>query len=171
MTALIHPPGSLPDAAPKGLVDLWIARPATPAEQAQVALQSLWQQHSGPLILAGLLAGLLIILGFWLARDWRGRVLRFQLKRLSRLIARAPEVAPQSVGPALMWALARYFHMRPAVNRAALPQPWQNLIAELDRLRFGLGASPQAWQQLLEKLAMQTRCVPRTAIPHNAGDS
>lgn len=165
MTALIHPLGSLPDATPKGLVDIWIAPPATAAEQAQVALHSLWQQHSSTLVLAGLMAVALIILGLWLARDFRGRVLRFQIQRLSSLIARAPEAAPQSVGPALMWALARYFKMRPAVDRAALPPPWQDLIAELDRLRFGLSSPPQAWQRLLVNFAMQSRRVPRATTP------
>lgn len=165
MTALIHPLGSLPDTAPKGLVDIWIAPPATAAEQAQVVWQSLWQQHGSALVLAGLVAAALIILGLWLARDWRGRVLRFQIRRLSSLIARAPEASLPSVGPALMWALARYFKMRPAVNRAKLPPPWQDLIAELDRLRFGLSAPPRAWQQLLVNFAMQSRRVPRATMP------
>ncbi len=168
MRPLIHPPGSLPDLVPKGLVDIWIAPPTTPAEQMQVAIGSLWQQHSIALILAGLMAGMLIIIGLWLARDWRGRVLRFQLKRLSKLIRRAPEAVPQSVGPALMWALARYFAMQPAVDRARLPPPWQDLIAKLDRLRFGLPAPPETWQALLSHMARQSRCVPRAAIAPNA---
>lgn len=165
MTALIHPLGRLPDAAPKGLVDIWIAPPATAAEQAQVALHTFWHQHNSALILAGLMAAMLIIFGLWLARDWRGRVLRFQIQRLSRLIARMPEAAPPLVGPALMGALARYFKMRPAVDRAALPPPWQNLIAELDCLRFGLGTPPQAWQPLLANLARQSRRAPHAGIP------
>jgi hypothetical protein len=164
MTTLIHPPGSLPDAAPKGLADIWIVPAPTQAAQAQAALHTLWQQHSGVLSLTFLITVMLIAFGLWFARDWRGRVLRFALRRLSRRIEREPSALPEPIGAAVMWALARYFGMRPAVDRRLLPAPWQALVQRLDRQRFSSRTEPQdelqIWQQLLSAIALLSRQAP-----------
>jgi hypothetical protein len=60
----------------------------------------------------------------------------------------------------LMWALARYFRMRPSVDRRALPADWQERVAALDTLRFGPPAPVSDWLVLLDDLSALTRGQP-----------
>ncbi|MHB9022109.1 MAG: hypothetical protein ACYC3A_09795 [Halothiobacillus sp.] len=155
---LIHPPGGLPEAAPKGLVDVWMNTPPPAAEQFQHAMIAALHTH-GEWIAVGTV--LLILLGwggFYLWRNWRGIILRGQINRLRRVMTREPQTLPEPVGAALMWALARYFKMRPAVDRRRLPLAWQAHIATLDALRFGSAQADVAdWQALLAAMWVQTR--------------
>lgn len=166
MTALIHPPGNLPEGAPRGLVDIWMSAAPTQMAQVQAVLHGVWQQHGGAIALA--VGGMILVLAFglWLARDWRGRVLRFSLHRLARLLARDARTVPEPIGAALMWSLARYFGMRPALDRRRLPEHWHDAVRQLDALRFAAApqatrvdpmAERQAWQALLRRMATLSR--------------
>ena len=154
---LIHPPGGLPEGAPKGLVDVWMNTQAPVTEQAREALVDAIHAHAFGVVLWGLLLLALIWFGVWFWRDWRGHLLRWQIRRMQRLLQRDPLSAPEPVGAALMWALARYFRMRPGVNRRALPPEWQVQIGALDTLRFGPAAPTADWLTLLDELSALTR--------------
>lgn len=155
---LIPPVGGLPEGSPKGLNDLLWNPPPTAAEQAQQLLSSGWHQHAPLLTVLGIGLALLLALTIYLLRDWRGRLLRWQLKRLARLASRRPETLPEPMGAALTWALARYFKQRPALDRPALPAEWQTAVRTLDALRFGgRAASPAAWLDVLETLHQLSR--------------
>ncbi len=157
---LIHPPGGLPEGAPKGLVDVWMNTQAPVAEQARAALADAIHAHAFGVVLWGLLLVVLIGFGIWFWRDWRGHLLRWQIRRMQRLLQRDPRSAPEPVGAALMWALARYFRMRPSVDRRALPADWQERVAALDTLRFGPPAPVSDWLVLLDDLSALTRGQP-----------
>ena len=155
--ALIHPPGGLPEGAPKGLVDVWMNTQAPVAEQARAALVDAMHAHAFGFVFWGFLLLVLIGFGLWFWRDWRGHLLRWQIRRMQRLLQRDPLSAPEPVGAALMWALARYFRMRPCVDRRALPPEWQVQVVALDTLRFGPSAPVTAWLALLDDLSALTR--------------
>ena len=161
---LIIPPGSLPHGAPQGLNDLLWNPPATAAEIAQQALAAGWQHHAPLWIGLGIGLLLLVALGWQLAQDWRGRLLRWQLKRLARLMQRRPDTLPEPVGAALHWALAQYFRQRPGLARTALPPAWHAAVRRLDALRFsGHTATPADWLALftaLRALSLQTAAAP-----------
>ena len=155
---LITPPGALPDGAPKGLHDLLFSPPPSVATLAQQAVEHSLRQHS--LLWFGLLAVLVLLAGliFWLHRDWRGRLLRWQLTRLNKLASRAPDTLPEPVGAALSWALARYFRQRPGLDRTALGAGWQAHVAAFDRLRFAATPAPvEDWQALLQAIDAHSR--------------
>lgn len=154
---LIHPPGGLPEGAPKGLVDVWINTQPPVAEQARHVLVDVLHAHGLSIAVWGFLLFLLICIGIWFWRDWRGHFLRWQIRRMQRLLQRDPHSAPEPVGAALMWALARYFRMRPSVDRRALPPDWQVQVAALDMLRFGPAAPVAKWLTLLDDLSALTR--------------
>lgn len=154
---LIHPPGGLPQGAPKGLMDVWMNTQPPVAEQARAALVDAIAAHAFGLVFWGFVLVVLIGFGLWFWRDWRGRLLRWQIRRLRHLLQREPTSAPEPGGAALMWALARYFRMRPGVDRRALPREWQVQISALDMLRFGPAAPTTDWLTLLDNIATLTR--------------
>lgn len=154
---LIHPPGGLPEGSPKGLVDVWMNTQAPVAEQARAALVDAIHTHAFGLVFWAFLLLVLIGFGLWFWRDWRGHLLRWQIRRMQRLLQRDPLNAPEPVGAALMWALARYFRMHPGVDRRALPPEWQVQIGALDTLRFGPVTSAADWLTLLDDLSALTR--------------
>lgn len=139
LAPLEHPVGQTPPTAPQGLVDILWPQPASIGEQVGGILahhaqsQGIWW-----LFALGLLGttGLLLV-RLW--RDRRGILLRWRLNRLNHLLDRSAARPPHTerIASALMWALARYFDMTPAVQRAALPDDWRPLIHTLDSLRFG----------------------------------
>ncbi|OZB55425.1 MAG: hypothetical protein B7X35_08995 [Halothiobacillus sp. 14-56-357] len=162
--ALIHPPGGLPDGAPKGLVDVWMPNTPSAALQAKAMLGHAIEHHAVGIVFWGLLLGVLLGFAIWFWRDWRGRVLRWQICRLQQMLRRHPDQPPESVGAALTWALSNYFQARPfqmgrTLDRRALPPDWRALVAQLDLLRFGPRASNEEWLALLR--AMQ-ECSRRT---------
>ncbi|OZB35512.1 MAG: hypothetical protein B7X44_09695 [Halothiobacillus sp. 15-55-196] len=163
--ALIHPPGGLPDSAPKGLVDVWMPNTPSAALQAKALLSHAFEHHALGIVFWGLLLCVLIGLAIWFWRDWRGRLLRWQIRRLQHLLRRHPDQAPEPVGAALTWALSRYFQpgnfkARSALNRSALRPDWRALVLRLDILRFGPKAAHEDWFALLR--AMQ-ECSRRNA--------
>jgi len=164
---LIHPPGGLPQGAPRGLVDVWMTTQPPVAEQAREALVNAVQTHGLSMAIWSVLLFILVWVGIWFWRDWRGHVLRWQIRRMQSLLARDSQRIPEPIGAALMWALARYFRMRPAVDRRALPPEWQRLVAALDALRFGPAAPVAAWSALLDELSAGTRNKPvkPSAVP------
>lgn len=163
---LVHPVGAPPTTAPKDLVDILLP----PSPHLGQQLEQVLTQHSD-LSLLGWLVGLVALGGVgWLIiklwRDRHGILLRWQLDRLSRLITRPSPVSPalDRVIPALMWALARYFSMAPAVQRTQLPPPWRPLIRELDALRFApTPLDPDALLALMNTMRTQTRIPPERA--------
>ena len=157
---LIHPPGGLPEGAPKGLVDVWMNTQAPVTEQARHVLVDAFHAHALSITVWGVLFLLLIWFGVWFWRDWRGHLLRWQIRRIQHLLKRDPLSAPEPVGAALMWALARYFRMHPAVDRRALLPEWQVQIGVLDALRFGPAAPTADWLALLDALSALTRDPP-----------
>ncbi|WP_407275977.1 hypothetical protein [Halothiobacillus sp. DCM-1] len=163
---LITPPGGLPDGAPKGLNDLLYHPLPDALAQAQQAITASWQQHA--LGWMGSLLGLALLLGLviWLHRDWRGRLLRWQLTRLARLCTRRPQMLPEPIGAALGWALARYFRHPGGLDRRALRPDWQAAIRELDRLRFAAAPAPvDHWLALLHALRQLSRPTQPTEPP------
>lgn len=154
---LIHPPGGLPQGAPKGLVDVWMNTHRPLAEQARQVLVENYHAHAFGIMVWGVVFLLLIGFLVWFWRDWRGRVLRWQIRRLQHLLARDPKQAPEPLGAALMWALARYFQMLPALDRRALPPRWRLLVVRLDVLRFGPPATIDDWRVLLREMQEHTR--------------
>lgn len=155
MSALMHPPGGLPDGAPKGLVDI-ILLPQPPSPVAQFTHTLTQDSSTLGIVLGGIICLLIGI--WWLRRDWRGRLLRWQVQRLQRLIQREPQATPEPVGTALAWALARYFRHRPGLNRQHIPPEWQPLVQQFDALRFA--ATPRtsvAWLDLLAAIRQRTR--------------
>lgn len=154
---LIHPPGGLPEGAPRGLVDVWMSTQPSVGEQARAALVDTITTHAFGLVFWTILLLMLIGFGVWFWRDWRGRLLRWQVRRMRRLLQRESTPVPEPVGAALMWALARYFRMRPGVDRRALPREWQVQIGALDTLRFGPAAPIADWLTLLDAMSALTR--------------
>lgn len=160
---LVHPVGGPPTTAPKDLVDILLP----PSPHLGQQLEQVLTPHSH-LALAGWVLGLLALGGAgWLViRLWRDRhhiLLRWRLDRLSRLITRPSPLPPSldRVTYALMGALARYFSMVPAVQRARLPRPWRPLVRELDALRFApTPPDPDALLALLKAMRAQTRITP-----------
>ena len=137
--ALSHPAGQIPPTAPQGLVDILWPEPSSIGEHIEQALTLHAREH-GLWWLAGiLLLGLFALLLYRIWRDRRGIILRWRLSRLLHLVTRnQPKRVPaERIATALMWALARYFGMAPAVQRADLPPEWRPLIHSLDTLRFG----------------------------------
>lgn len=161
----IHPPGGLPDGAPKGLVDVWMTTSPPLAEQTKQAVMDAVHTHALAISLWAVALILLIGVSIWFFRDWRGHLLRWQIRRLQRLLHRDSTNAPEPVGAALMWAVARYFRMHPAVDRRALPPEWQIKINYLDTLRFGPPTPTTDWQALLDDMSALTRQVRAAQNP------
>lgn len=149
---LIHPPGRLPHDAPKGLVDIWMTTPPPIEDQAKAVILHVAQTHALGVIVWSVLLLTLIGVGIWLWRDWRGHRLRWHIRRLRHLLMRHPDQAPEPIGAALMWALARYFNSRPGVDRLSLSPAWRARIRVLDALRFGPAATTADWLALLDDL-------------------
>jgi hypothetical protein len=163
--AMIHPPDGLPDGAPKGLVDVWMPNAPTAASHAKAMLGHAIEHHAVGIVFWGLLLGVLIGFAIWFWRDWRGRVLRWQIRRLQHVLQRHPDQAPEPLGAALTWALSKYFQPRyfkasSALDRRALSPDWRALVVRLDILRFGPKAAHEDWFALLR--AMQ-ECSRRNA--------
>lgn len=148
-TQLLHPPGDLPTGAPKGLVDVWMSTAPSSMTQVKAVVLNTVQNHGVSFALGLALVVLLIATVVWFWRDWRGHLLRWQIRRMQRLLQRNTRATPEPLGAALMWALARYFSMRPAVDRQQLPAPWRECVERLDRLRFGPNGDPADWLVLL----------------------
>ena len=72
----IHPPGGLPDGAPKGLVDVWMSTSPPLAEQTKQAVMDAVHTHALAISLWAVALILLIGVSIWFFRDWRGHLLR-----------------------------------------------------------------------------------------------
>lgn len=164
LAPLEHPAGQIPPTAPKGLVDILWPEPVSMAQHVGEILtqhgrtQGLWW------LAALVLLGMASVLLFRLWRDRRGIVLRWRLTRLLNLLTRPQHAtySTEQLSAAAMWALAQHFGMRPAVQRADLPEAWQPLVRRLDALRFSPApVGTAALQDVLR--AMQT--LSRHACP------
>lgn len=160
---LEHPAGQIPATAPQGLVDILWPAPASMAQH----IGEILTQHGTGLWPWALIMPVLILLAlplsyrFW--RDRRGIILRWRLGRLLQLMNRPTAAAytPDQLSMAAMWALARYFGMRPALQRPLLPAHWQPLMRQFDALRFGPNpASPEDLQTLLRAMQAKSRQSP-----------
>lgn len=164
--ALSHPAGQMPPTAPQGLVDILWPEPSSLGEHIEQALTLHAREH-GLWWLAGiLLLGLFALVLYRIWRDRRGIILRWRLGRLLHLVARnQPKRVPaERIATALMWALARYFGMAPAIQRADLPPEWRPLIHTLDILRFGpTPLNADALHDVLQAMRAQARHSPAAA--------
>ncbi|ANJ67411.1 hypothetical protein A9404_08475 [Halothiobacillus diazotrophicus] len=136
---LQHPPGQIPSTAPQGLVDILWPEPASITQHLGAILTQQGRDHGVWWLAASVLLILAGLLVFRVWQDRHGIILRWRLQRLRRLLDRpqANRYTPAQLSAAAMWALARYFGMRPALQRPLLPTHWQPLVRQLDALRFG----------------------------------